>query len=42
MINYILEFIELTDIQVLLADMNQDGGVNVLDVTILSNLILEQ
>ena len=41
MVNYILNLTELSDYQMQLADMNQDGIVNILDVIILVNSILE-
>ena len=41
-VNYILGIAEFTDMQFYLADMNQNGEIEILDLVILANAILSQ
>jgi len=41
LVNYVLDTEEFTPTQESLADLNGDGGVNVLDIVQLVNLILQ-
>ena len=41
MVNYIIVLTEISPIQFLAADLNQNGLINVLDIIQLVNLILE-
>ncbi|SVB44398.1 uncharacterized protein METZ01_LOCUS197252 [marine metagenome] len=39
-VNFILDITEFTDMQFYLADMNQDGVIDILDLILLANAIL--
>jgi hypothetical protein len=41
-VNYILGITDFTDMQIVLADMNLDGAIDILDLVALANVILSQ